>query len=59
MRTTLHYIVDGMAGPLVEQQGQLMKCVKATAEACSRHLQRPPDRPRSGQSASRQETDER
>ncbi|MFQ5797571.1 MAG: hypothetical protein ACE5H0_02635 [Bacteroidota bacterium] len=30
MRTTLHYIVDGMAGPLVKQQ--LMKYVNATAE---------------------------
>lgn len=32
IKTTLRYITNGMAGPLVEQQEQLMKYIDATAE---------------------------
>lgn len=32
MKTTLHYIINGMAGPLVEQQEQLLKYIDTTTE---------------------------
>lgn len=32
LKTTLQYIINGMAGPLVEQQEQLMRYIDATAE---------------------------
>ena len=32
MNTTLHYIINGMAGPLVEQQEQLLQYIDVTAD---------------------------